>query len=124
VFPRECDLEISLPECPGLLVYRIWTIERKISSSRATIGTMMPIVYVLIDAAIMYSAALLTILVCFVCANNAQYIMLDMVITVNACYKVLLNLDQDHANHLDFFLYGVVSPYTQGNYSTSPPGDL
>ncbi|KAG1771536.1 hypothetical protein EDD22DRAFT_976864 [Suillus occidentalis] len=64
----------------GLLVYRIWTIERKISSSRATNGTMMPIVYVLIDAAIMYSAALLTILVCFACANNAQYIMLDMVI--------------------------------------------
>jgi hypothetical protein len=86
---------------------------------------MMPIVYVLIDAAILYSAALLTILVCFICANNAQYIMLDMVIiTVSARCKVLLNLDQDHANHLDFFLYGVASPYTQGNYSTSHPGDL
>lgn len=78
----------------GLLVYRIWTIERKISSSRATKGTMMPIVYVLIDAAILYSAALLTILVCFICANNAQYIMLDMImpiISISFC-MVLLRL--------------------------------
>jgi len=60
---------------------------------------MMPIVHVLIDAAIMYSAALFTILICFVCANNAQYIMLDMVIiTVNVRYEILLN--RDHARLL------------------------
>jgi hypothetical protein len=100
-------------------------MERKISPNRATNGTMMPIVYVLVDAAIMYSAALLTILVCFVCANNAQYIMLDMVIiTVSARYEVLLNLDQDHANHLDYLLHGINSPYTQKNYSGSPLDDL
>ncbi|KAG2363144.1 hypothetical protein BDR07DRAFT_1405044 [Suillus spraguei] len=66
----------------GLLVYRIWTIERRVSPNRVTNGTMMPIVYVLIDAAILYSAALLTILVCFVCSNNAQYIMLDMIMPI------------------------------------------
>lgn len=66
----------------GLLVYRIWTIERKVSPNRVTNGTMMPVVHVLIDAAILYSAALLTILVCFVCSNNAQYIVLDMIMPI------------------------------------------
>ncbi|KAG2137749.1 hypothetical protein BD769DRAFT_285418 [Suillus cothurnatus] len=66
----------------GLLVYRIWSIERRVARKRVTNGPMMPIVHVLIDAAIMYSAALLTILICFVCANNAQYIMLDMIMPI------------------------------------------
>ncbi|KAG2144352.1 hypothetical protein DEU56DRAFT_732818 [Suillus clintonianus] len=66
----------------GLLAYRIWTIERNVSLIRATNGTMMPIVRVLVDAAIMYSAALFTILMCFVCANNAEYIMLDMIMPI------------------------------------------
>ncbi|KAG1812894.1 uncharacterized protein BJ212DRAFT_1276239 [Suillus subaureus] len=66
----------------GLLVYRIWMTERRVSANRATNGTMMPIVHVLIDAAIIYSAALFTILICFVCANNAQFIMLDMIMPI------------------------------------------
>lgn len=69
-------------------MYRIWTVERKVSRNRTTDGTMMPIMHVIIDAAILYSAALVTILICFICANNAQYIMLDMVIiTVTARYE-------------------------------------
>ncbi|KAG2137585.1 uncharacterized protein EDB93DRAFT_1231198 [Suillus bovinus] len=77
-----------------LLVYRIWTMERRISRNRATNATMMPVVHVLIDAAIMYSAALVTILICFVCANNAQYIMLDMIMPIIsiAFYMVLIRL--------------------------------
>ncbi|KAG1728774.1 hypothetical protein EDB19DRAFT_1642370 [Suillus lakei] len=66
----------------GLLAYRIWTIERKVSPIRATNGTMMPIVRVVVDAAIMYSAALLTILICFVCSNNSQFIVLDMIMPI------------------------------------------
>ncbi|KAG1850909.1 hypothetical protein F4604DRAFT_1592709 [Suillus subluteus] len=66
----------------GLLVYRIWTIERRVSGNRATSGTMMPVVHVLIDAAVIYSAALVTILICFVRANNAQFIMLDMIMPI------------------------------------------
>lgn len=78
----------------GLLVYRIWTVERKVSRNRAANGTMMPIVHVLIDAAILYSAALVTILICFICANNAQYIMLDMIMPIIsiAFYMVLIRL--------------------------------
>lgn len=86
----------------GLLVYRIWTIERKISLSRVTNGTMMPIVYVLIDAAIMYSAALLSILICFVCANNAQYIMLDMImpiISITFCMVLLRLTPKETTRH-------------------------
>lgn len=66
----------------GLLVYRIWTIERKVSLVRATNGTTMPIVHVLVDAAIVYAAALFVVLVCFVCANDAQYILLDMIMPI------------------------------------------
>ncbi|KAG1717302.1 hypothetical protein EDB19DRAFT_1654289, partial [Suillus lakei] len=78
----------------GLLAYRIWTIERKVSPIRATNSTMMPIVRVLVDAAIMYSAALFTILICFVCANDAQYIMLDMITPIISItfYMVLIRL--------------------------------
>jgi len=39
----------------------------------------MPVFRVLIDAAILYSATLFTALVCFVNANNGQFVVLDMV---------------------------------------------
>ena len=46
-------------------------------------NTMLPILRVLIDAAALYSAALFTALVCFVNANNGQYVVLDMVDSVH-----------------------------------------
>jgi hypothetical protein len=65
---------------PGLLAYRIWTIERNVSKIRASShGTRTPILRVLVDAAILYSVVLFTMLICFVCSNNGQYIVLDMV---------------------------------------------
>jgi len=65
---------------PGLLAYRIWMVDRNVSSIRATNGTTMSILRVLVDAALLYSAVLFTTLICFVYSNNGQYIMLDMVI--------------------------------------------
>jgi len=68
----------------GLLAYRIWTIERSVSSIRVSKkDTMMPVLRVLVDAAILYSVTLFTILLCFVNANNGQYVVLDMVIWAN-----------------------------------------
>jgi hypothetical protein len=78
---------------PGLLAYRIWTIERRVSAVRATMdGTLMPIVRIFVDAAIMYSTVLFVMLVCFLCSNNAQYVILDTVIIIpNSRYYILLN---------------------------------
>lgn len=41
---------------------------------------MMPIVRVLMDAAALYSATLVTTLICFLCSNNGQMVLVDMVI--------------------------------------------
>jgi hypothetical protein len=78
---------------PGLLAYRIWTIERRVSAVRATMdGTLMPIVRIFVDAAIMYSTVLFVMLVCFLCSNNAQFIIQDTVIIIlNSHYYILLN---------------------------------
>ncbi|KAG0692686.1 hypothetical protein DFH29DRAFT_817261 [Suillus ampliporus] len=77
-----------------LLAYRIWTTERKMFATRATEGTMTPIVRVVVDAAIMYSASLFSILICFICSNNAQYILTDMNISIIsiAFYMVLIRI--------------------------------
>ena len=45
----------------------------------------MPVVRVLVDAAILYSATLLSALLCFVNANNGQYVLLDMVNSQPTC---------------------------------------
>lgn len=66
----------------GLLAYRIWMMERKVSAMRAASDTLMPIVRVLVDAAIMYSGMLLVMLICFVSDNNAQFIIQDMMMPI------------------------------------------
>ncbi|KAG1847097.1 hypothetical protein C8R48DRAFT_615912 [Suillus tomentosus] len=64
----------------GLLAYRIWRMECDVSALRATkSSSMMPIVHVLADSAILYSVTLLSALVCFVEANNGQYVVVDMI---------------------------------------------
>jgi hypothetical protein len=41
---------------------------------------MMPVIYVLVDAAVLYSVALVTALICFLCSNNGESVMVDLVI--------------------------------------------
>lgn len=66
--------------CAGLLAYRIWIIQRGVSGVNNTSrNTVMPVVRVLVDAAILYSAALLTALILFVSGNNGQDAVVDMV---------------------------------------------
>ncbi|KAG1864840.1 hypothetical protein F4604DRAFT_1656903 [Suillus subluteus] len=66
----------------GLLAYRIWTIERRVSAMGTIKSTLMPIVRIFVDAAIMYSAVLFVMLVCFLCSNNAQFIIQDTVMPI------------------------------------------
>ncbi|KAG2132950.1 hypothetical protein DEU56DRAFT_421937 [Suillus clintonianus] len=79
----------------GLLAYRIWTFERNLSAIRAsTSGTLMHIVRVLVDAALLYSAALLPMLICFIRSNNAQYVIADMMTPIISVtfYMVLIRI--------------------------------
>ncbi|KAG1731259.1 hypothetical protein EDB19DRAFT_1912558 [Suillus lakei] len=78
----------------GLLVYRIWTIECKVSTIRATNGILMPILRVFVDGAIMYSVMLFVMLICFVCLNNASVIIHDTIMPIIpiAFYMVFIRI--------------------------------
>ncbi|KAG1752151.1 hypothetical protein EDB19DRAFT_1094483 [Suillus lakei] len=80
--------------CTGLLAYRIWVIDRGSSTIRATKSTMMPIVRVLMDAAVLYSATLVTTLICFLCSNNGEMVLIDMAVPIMAIafYMVLIRI--------------------------------
>ncbi|KAG1859835.1 hypothetical protein F4604DRAFT_1930571 [Suillus subluteus] len=66
----------------GLVAYRIWTIERKVSAIRVTKGKM-PILRVLVDAAILYSTALCPfIIIYFAYSPLVLFTMGDMLIPI------------------------------------------
>ncbi|KAG1730543.1 uncharacterized protein EDB91DRAFT_1156941 [Suillus paluster] len=79
----------------GLLAYRIWMFDRSVSAVRAsTKNTMMPIVRVLVDAAVLYCVVLFTALICFVIGNNGQDAVVDMAMPIMsiAFYMVLIRI--------------------------------
>ncbi|KAG2141397.1 uncharacterized protein EDB93DRAFT_632469 [Suillus bovinus] len=85
----------------GFLAYRMWRMECNISANRVTKNSMMPIVRVLADAAILYSVTLLSGLVCFVEDNNGQYVILDMTMPIIsiAFYMVIIRMAMKTASH-------------------------
>lgn len=62
----------------GLLAYRIWTIERKVSTFR-TVKGRVPILRMLMDAAILYSAALCSSLISFALSNDGLFVVADVI---------------------------------------------
>jgi len=86
----------------GLLAYRIWIIQRGVSGVNNTSrNTVMPVVRVLVDAAILYSAALLTALILFVSGNNGQDAVVDMAMPIMsiAFYMVLIRIALNKKQH-------------------------
>ncbi|KAG2140175.1 hypothetical protein DEU56DRAFT_735068 [Suillus clintonianus] len=83
----------------GLLAYRIWMIEREVSAVCAT-RTKVPILRVLIDAAILYSAALCSSLMCFAFGNNGLYVMGDMSVPIVSItfYMVFIRIATNRNN--------------------------
>ncbi|KAG1853102.1 hypothetical protein F4604DRAFT_2044577, partial [Suillus subluteus] len=65
----------------GLLAYRIWTIERNVSGAYP-MKNKMPILWVLIDAALIYSVVLCASQVCFALSNNGFYAIGDLIIPI------------------------------------------
>jgi hypothetical protein len=68
---------------PGLLAYRIWKIERNVSTSRASKVMTTSIMRVVMDSAILYTAALLATVTGSLCAGSGPFVLIDMVITDN-----------------------------------------
>ncbi|KAG2340475.1 hypothetical protein BDR05DRAFT_966754 [Suillus weaverae] len=78
----------------GLLAYRIWTVERAVSTVRASKSNVMPIIRVLVDAAVLYTVVLFIALVCFVCSSNGEIVVVDMAMPIMsiAFYMVLIRI--------------------------------
>jgi hypothetical protein len=101
----------------GFLAYRIWRMERNVSAIRTSRrGSMMPIVRVLADAAILYSVALLSALVCSVEANNGTYVILDMIMPIIsiAFYMVIIRMAMKTRSHSYLSTVGMDSETARG----------
>ncbi|KAG1786479.1 uncharacterized protein HD556DRAFT_1248299 [Suillus plorans] len=83
----------------GLLAYRIWKSERKVSGIRAT-KRKMPLLRVFLDAAILYSAALCSSIICFILSNNGLYVMGDLNVPIIsiAFYMVFIRMTSSRHN--------------------------
>ncbi|KAG2140178.1 hypothetical protein DEU56DRAFT_296983 [Suillus clintonianus] len=104
----------------GLLAYRIWFLERKVSAIRTTKGRM-PLLRVLVDAAILYSATLCSSLICFALSNNGLYIMayLNVPIISIAFYMVFIRIASNQ--HIqDSIVFGAPSEVERGNSQQYP----
>lgn len=105
----------------GLLAYRIWTIERNVSGAYAAKNNM-PILRVLVDAALLYSTVLCASLVCFALSNNGFYVLGDLVcyfaviISSKSLIGALIN-HVDRSHHLDCLLHGL---YPRRNQQEDP----
>ncbi|KAG1725532.1 hypothetical protein EDB19DRAFT_1915048 [Suillus lakei] len=111
----------------GLLAYRIWIIERDVCKGRAMEGTLMPIVRVLIDAAVLYSVVLFSLLICFVSSNNGESVLTDLVMPIMSItfYMVLIRIAINRKNrgHLSVFSTahrGTTDGTEQANFQQYP----
>ncbi|KAG1805558.1 uncharacterized protein BJ212DRAFT_1283488 [Suillus subaureus] len=83
----------------GLLAYRIWMTERKVYAMRTT-KPKVPILRVLIDAAVLYSAALGSSIICFALWNDGLYVMGDLIVPIVsiAFYMVFIRIATSQNN--------------------------
>ncbi|KAG2129195.1 uncharacterized protein EDB93DRAFT_142652 [Suillus bovinus] len=88
--------------CSGLLIYRIWKSERRVSKIRVSKSTMMPIVRILMDAAVLYSVMLFGLLICFLVENNGQSVITDIAVPIISItfYMVIIRLATSCRHHL------------------------
>lgn len=99
--------------CSGLLAYRIWLVERSISTMRTQETSLMPILRVLVDSAVLYTAVLFPALICFLFSNTGEVVVVDMVISLVNNKKELSFDLLGHADHVDCLLYGARSHRNQ-----------
>ncbi|KAG1804079.1 hypothetical protein EV424DRAFT_310197 [Suillus variegatus] len=104
----------------GLLAYRIWKIEHNVASSCTTKITTTSILRVVMDAAILYSIALLCTLIGVVCSNNGSLVMIDMLTSIISItfYMVIIRIAMGKSNHSH------ISTVRRGSGSDTDGGNL
>jgi len=78
-----------------LLAYRLWSTERRVSGMKSTQrNSLLPILRVVVDSGLLYSAALIVVLACFLAKTRAQLIVFDLVTPIIsiAFYAVILRV--------------------------------
>ncbi|KAG1737011.1 hypothetical protein EDB19DRAFT_1008378 [Suillus lakei] len=106
----------------GLLAYRIWMSERKVSAIRAT-KRKVPVLRMLIDAAMLYSAALGSSIICFALWNDGLYVMGDMIVPIVsiAFYMVFIRISTSQNNqHYISTVYGGTAEIERRNLQQYP----
>ncbi|KAG1760884.1 hypothetical protein EDD22DRAFT_988109 [Suillus occidentalis] len=78
----------------GLLAYRIWKIERNVSTSRATRVMTTSIMRVVMDSAILYTVALLATVTGSLCAGSGPFVLIDVLTPIIsiAFYMVIIRI--------------------------------
>ncbi|KAG1778940.1 hypothetical protein EV702DRAFT_967251 [Suillus placidus] len=110
----------------GLLAYRIWMIERSVSTVRATKSTLMPILRVLVDSAVLYSAVLFPALICFMYSNTGEVVVVDMAMPIMsiAFYMVLIRIAINRHHRFSTIPRRTTSESEQGNSRQYPMNPL
>jgi hypothetical protein len=85
----------------GLLAYRVWIIERNVTNSRTLKITTTSILRVVMDAAILYSMALICTLITLVCSNNGSLVVINMLTPIISItfYMVIIRIAMGRKNH-------------------------
>ncbi|KAG2031776.1 hypothetical protein BDR03DRAFT_971778 [Suillus americanus] len=78
----------------GLLAYRIWKIERNVSSARTTKVMTTSIMRVIMDSAILYTIALLATVTGSLCSSTGSFTVIDMLTPVISItfYMVIIRI--------------------------------
>jgi hypothetical protein len=80
----------------GLLVYRIWKIERNVANSRAKVMTTS-VIRVVMDSAVLYTLALLITIMGSFCSGSGPFVLIDMLTPVISItfYMVIIRIGMD-----------------------------
>ncbi|KAG1805524.1 uncharacterized protein BJ212DRAFT_1391296 [Suillus subaureus] len=108
----------------GLLAYRIWEIECNVAKSRTTKITTTSILRVLMDAAVLYSIALLCTLITLVCSNAGPLVMIELLTPIISIvfYMIIIRIamGRNHHSHISTVRGGSTSETNQGNLQHYP----
>ncbi|KZO98556.1 hypothetical protein CALVIDRAFT_562011 [Calocera viscosa TUFC12733] len=82
----------------SLIAFRLLHHERKVVAYRTGNFSLSPVIYIIVESAAFYVAAQLVLLVTFLCSNNAQYILLELMTPiVGIVFCLIITLTGLHA---------------------------
>ncbi|KIK48622.1 hypothetical protein CY34DRAFT_785894 [Suillus luteus UH-Slu-Lm8-n1] len=110
----------------GLLAYRIWLVERSASTMRTQETSLMPILRVLVDSAVLYTAVLFPALICFLFSNTGEVVVVDMAMPIMsiAFYMVLVRIAINRNRRFTTFPKSTTSETQQGDSQQYPMSPL